>query len=53
MVVREVIQHLHLAHPVTGVRIEDALDGPWQRPEDVPLLIILALGPAALLKVFG
>ena len=42
---------LHLAHAVASVRIEDVLDSPWQSPINVPLLVFLALLPAAFFKV--
>ena len=51
LMVREVIQDLHLVHTKARVKIEDALDGPGQRPEDVPLFVAVALDPAALLEV--
>ena len=42
---------LHLAHTMARVWVEYVLDSPRQRPVNVPLLIFLALLPAALLKI--
>jgi hypothetical protein len=36
---------------MTCVWVKDILDCPWQSPEDVPLLVFLALHPTSLLKV--
>ena len=50
-VVGVMIEQLRLAHPVAVGRVEHVLDGPGQRPVDVPLLAVSAGGPTTLLKI--
>jgi len=52
-VIREVVQELCLAESEAVLRVEDLLDGPWIRPEDVPVFFGGALLPPAALKVLN
>lgn len=44
---------LHLVQPVSTLGIKYVLDGPWEGPKDVPVIITLCLLPASLLKVLN